>query len=60
MITISDNRNFNGIKTVDFIRGKKLYPSVRNIVNFGMEITCNGLLCVDGISIQYKILGGVK
>ncbi len=59
-MNIVDNRVFNGIKTADFIKSKRLYPSFKNIVNFGLELECDGRLCVDGISMQYRVLGGVK
>ncbi len=59
-VNITDNRRFGSAKSVDFIRGKRLYPCIKNIVNFGIELECDGQLCIDGISIQYRLLGGIK
>jgi len=33
---------------------------VRNITKFGLEFECDGQLCIDGLSLKYRLLGGVK
>ncbi len=60
MMTIRDNQTHNDVTSMNFIRGKVLHPSVRNIIQFGMKFECDGQLCIEGLSIKYRLLGGVK
>ncbi len=59
-VIIKDKRENKGITATNFIRGMVLYPTVRNITKFGLEFECNGQLCIDGLSLKYRLLGGVK
>ncbi len=43
-----------------FVRFKNFYPSSRAVRTFGIKIECEGPLVVDGLSMQYRLLGGVK
>lgn len=43
-----------------FIRYKSFYPSIRALRTFGVKIECEGLLIVDRLSLQYRLLGGAK
>lgn len=43
-----------------FVTVKNFYPSARAVRTFGVKIECKGQLVVDGLSIQYRLLGGVK
>lgn len=60
MVILRDKREHTGITASNFIRGKVLYPTVRNITKFGLEFECDGQLCIDGLSLKYRLLGGVK
>lgn len=43
-----------------FVRCKNFYPTMRALRTFGVKIECDGMLAVDGIALQYRLLGGVK
>lgn len=43
-----------------FVRCKNFYPTARAVRTFGVKIECEGPLVVDGLSLQYRMLGGVK
>ena len=43
-----------------FVGFKNFYPTIRSVRTFGVKIECDGQLIVDGLSLQYRILGGVK
>ncbi len=60
IVIIKDRREHTGITAVNFIRGKVLYPTVRNVTKFGLDFECDGRLCIDGLSLKYRLLGGVK
>ena len=60
IVIIKDRREHTGITAVNFIRGKVLYPTVRNVTKLGLDFECDGRLCIDGLSLKYRLLGGVK
>ncbi len=43
-----------------FVKVKNFYPCMRSIRTFGIKIECEGPLIVDGLSLHYRMLGGVK
>ena len=43
-----------------FVAVKNFYVSARAVRTFGVKIECEGPLIIDGLSLQYRILGGVK
>lgn len=43
-----------------FVIMKKFYPNIRSVRTFGVKIECEGLLIVDGLLLQYRLLGGAK
>lgn len=47
-------------RDADYITIKNFYPTIRSVRNFGVEIECEGELVVDGLALQYKLLGSVK
>lgn len=44
----------------DFVTVKQFYPTLKAVRTFGINIECEGPLLLEGISLQYKMLGGVK
>ncbi|MBR6502289.1 MAG: hypothetical protein IKT42_02495 [Clostridia bacterium] len=54
---VSDNTDE---RDAGFITVKNFYPGIRAVRNFGVKIECDGPLFVDGMSLQYRTLGGVK
>ncbi len=49
-----------GERDVGFITVKSFYPTLRSIRNFGIKIECEDKLVVDGLSLKYRLLGGVR
>lgn len=43
-----------------FVTVKNFYPCMRAVRTFGVKIECEGPLVVEGLSLQYRLLGGVK
>ena len=43
-----------------FVAVKNFYVSARAVRTFGVKIECEGPLIIDGLSLQYRMLGGVK
>lgn len=43
-----------------FVNVKNFYPCMRSVRTFGVKIECDGPLVVEGLSLQYRLLGGVK
>lgn len=39
---------------------KTLYPSVRAVTRFGIRLACRGRICIEGINLLYRLLGGVR
>lgn len=58
--TIEDKRKYEAITATNFIRGKVLHPCVRQVSKFGLKIYCENSLCVAGLFIKYRLLGGIK
>ncbi len=57
---ITEKRKYNQITDKNFIKPKRLYPCMRAIRKMGIELSCSGILAIDGLTIQYRLLGGVK
>ena len=47
-------------RNTSFVSVKNFYPTTKAVRIFGVKITCEGPICIEGLSIQYKLLGGVK
>lgn len=60
----SDVVSLNGAQTDErqaaFVRVKNFHPSARAVRTFGVKIECEGPLVIDGLALQYRLLGGVK
>ena len=60
----SDVVSLNGAQTDErqaaFVKVKNFYPSARAVRTFGVKIECEGPLVIDGLALQYRLLGGVK
>lgn len=44
----------------EFVQNRQLRPSAHGITRFGLKIECNGAMSIDGISLNYRILGGSR
>lgn len=47
-------------RDASFVSVKSFRPSTKAVRTFGVKVECDGQLIVDGLSIQYRLLGGVK
>lgn len=43
-----------------YVKSVPLNPCIRSVERFGVKLTCEGPLAVDGITLFYRVLGGVK
>lgn len=46
--------------TAGYIRALSLSPCIRSVLRFGVRLECDGPLAVDGMTLDYKILGGAR
>lgn len=60
IVKIKDNYACTDMTSAKFIKGKVLYPNARNITKIAFDFKCDGQLCLDGLSLKYRLLGGVK
>ncbi len=56
----SQKKEYVSLSDTAFVKAKKIHPSIRAILKMGVRLECDGLLCVDGLSLQYRLLGDVK
>lgn len=43
-----------------YVKSVPLNPCIRSVERFGVKLSCDGPLAVDGITLFYRVLGGVK
>lgn len=43
-----------------YVKSVPLNPCIRSVERFGVKLSCEGPLAVDGITLFYRVLGGVK
>lgn len=43
-----------------YIKSVPLNPCIRSVERFGVKLSCDGPLAVDGITLFFRVLGGVK
>lgn len=46
--------------TAGFISAVPLYPCIRSVLRFGVKLSCEGTLALDGMTLNYRILGGAR
>ncbi len=56
----SQKRAYKSFTDTNFIKPKRIYPTMKAILKIGIKLECDGLLSVDGLSLQYRLLGGAK
>ena len=44
----------------EFINNYHISPCIKNVGKFGIRLQCNGILAVDNLNLQYRLLGGAK
>lgn len=55
-LTSDETENY----TAGYVSSVGLNPSIRSVLRFGVRLTCEGKLAVDGMSLNYRILGGAR
>lgn len=58
--TVSLRSNDVDERDAAFVSVKSFGPLARAVRTFGVKIECDGQLCIQGLSLQYRLLGGVK
>lgn len=59
-IVLTTNEEFLSQNEVDYVTPRKLYPRMRSVLKFGIQIESEGMLCIDGLALFYRLLGGSK
>lgn len=44
----------------EYVHNRQLRPSAHGITRFGVKLECDGVMSIDGISLNYRILGGAR
>jgi hypothetical protein len=50
----------SGTREADFICNKALFPCIKGVKYFGIKLSCDGEIAIDGMSFKYTITGGVR
>lgn len=59
-VTPESDGEGNDAYSAGYVRSVPLSPCIRAVERFGVRMSCEGPLAVDGISLFYRVLGGVK
>ena len=43
-----------------YVKSVQINPCIRQVERFGVKLSCDGPLAVDGITLTYRITGGVR
>ena len=46
--------------TPGYVKSMQLSPCIRQVERFGLKLSCEGPLAVDGITLTYRVTGGVR
>lgn len=46
--------------TAGYVKSMQLSPCIRQVERFGVKLSCDGPLAVDGIILTYRVTGGAK
>ena len=52
--------NESAVYSPEHIKSIALYPCIKSVLRFGVKLLCDGQIALDGITINYRILGGAK
>lgn len=44
----------------EYVHNRQLRPSAHGITRFGVKLECDGVMSIDGISLNYRVLGGAR
>ena len=44
----------------EFVHNRQLRPVAHTVTRFGVRLECNGIMSVDAISLNYRLLGGAR
>ncbi len=47
-------------RTAGFTKSRILYPAIRSAVRFGIKLECEGNMIIDGLNIDYRVLGRAR
>lgn len=48
------------LRSAGYITNKSVFPCIRAIRVFGVRVSTHGMLAVDGLQFNYKLLGGIR
>lgn len=58
--TITLDSNETKPYSAGYVKSVQLNPCIRQVERFGVRLSCEGPLAVDGITLTYRITGGVR
>lgn len=44
----------------EFVHNRQLRPTAHTVTRFGVRLECSGIMSVDAISLNYRLLGGAR
>lgn len=53
-------KELSSFKDKNFILPKRVQLCLNSVLKFGIKIECDGFLAFDGLSVRYRLLGGVR
>lgn len=59
-IFVSINSKYTEVKAPDYINSIILNPSIRSVIRFGIRFESEGFLDINGITLNYRMLGGAR
>ena len=54
------NDEETNLRSAGYITNKTLFPCIKNVRIFGVKVSSKGLLAVDGMQFNFRILGGIR
>lgn len=48
------------LRSAGYITNKSIFPCIKNVRIFGVKVSSKGLLAVDGMQFNFRILGGIR
>ena len=46
--------------TAGYVNNRAVFPCIKAVGYFGVKLSCNGNIATDSLSLNYKVLGGIR
>jgi hypothetical protein len=54
------NDEETNLRSTEYITNKSIFPCIKAVRLFGVKVSSKGLLAVDGMQFNYRMLGGIR